>query len=831
MNKHSSGLAYLLTTMSPFKLNDSMKALTLLLLNLLSVVCLAQSPLKGTVVDNEQKPIPFANVYFRNTTTGTTTNLRGAFELDNVENHNAIIISCIGFEKKQIPVSAFSGNKPLTITLQAQSVQLRTVEIKHDEDPAYAIVRNAIKQRKKYRDQVKEYMAEVYMKSGFYVDEFPKYLQKMAGEDALPDSSEMGLVFFSESVNRFAFAKPDQIKEQMIASKTSGTMGAAPEFSWNRARHSLLSFYDNNIDLGVSDRGFVSPIAANAMLFYDYKLEGFFQENGFMINKIRIIPKRKGDPVFSGFIYIVEDLWNIHSTNLRVSSDAPLEFMDSLNVSQSMIHLKDSLFMPLSVQYLMYYNFMGIKARYRALANYSEYNVEPGFPDDYFSREWFEVTPEVKKKQGAYWENNRPTVLTEEELQNYHKGDSIKRVTSSPEYRDSVDRAVNKLSWQSLLLGYSHQNWRDSTSWSVPGLLYGWQWTTLDGLAADIRPQWRKEHRTGRELIQLNTRFSSKQDHHFDAYLIWQRQFNRFTNDRLTISGGTTTRQINASEPISIPLITYYTLAERRNFDKYMRELFLNASFSRELIPGLNIAQGIKVARRQNLDNRSDYSFKKYRDERTFTPNLQAYANSRDMLYLYGSAEILHKVRYERYPDSRQMVYNKYPRLTLSYRYGKGLDSDASFLRLQGKLTGHADLNLLGRITFQGTGGFFPVKNKMDFADMKHFTGNQTALLHGNNSAFEQLAYYKRSTNDAYFYTGITHHFQGFIMNKLPLIRKLQWQTVAGGKMLLSENGQPYYETFIGIKNILRTLRVDLVLPYENGRWRRPAIQLGIDFL
>ena len=79
----------------------------------------------------------------------------------------------------------------------------------------------------------------------------------------------------------------------------------------------LIDFYKNNIQIDIlSERGLVSPIANDAMFFYKYHLAGSFVENGKIIDKIEVIPKRQFDPVFRGYIYIQEDTWRIHSTDM-----------------------------------------------------------------------------------------------------------------------------------------------------------------------------------------------------------------------------------------------------------------------------------------------------------------------------------------------------------------------------------------------------------------------------------------------------------------------------------------------------------------------------------
>jgi len=75
-------------------------------------------------------------------------------------------------------------------------------------------------------------------------------------------------------VSKLSYRYPDEVREEMISSKVSGRNKS---FSFNRAAGLLFNFYENLIDLGdIGQRGFVSPVAANALFYYHYRYEGEF---------------------------------------------------------------------------------------------------------------------------------------------------------------------------------------------------------------------------------------------------------------------------------------------------------------------------------------------------------------------------------------------------------------------------------------------------------------------------------------------------------------------------------------------------------------------------
>ncbi|MCU0449139.1 MAG: carboxypeptidase-like regulatory domain-containing protein [Bernardetiaceae bacterium] len=106
---------------------------------LLTGVAQAQTPeeafgrLSGLVVDaDNQKPLPFANVFVSNSLLGTSTNERGFFQLKQVPvGAHEIVISFIGYEPVRLGIKVAPGdNPPLALALKTQSTQLDEVAVR-----------------------------------------------------------------------------------------------------------------------------------------------------------------------------------------------------------------------------------------------------------------------------------------------------------------------------------------------------------------------------------------------------------------------------------------------------------------------------------------------------------------------------------------------------------------------------------------------------------------------------------------------------------------------------------------------------------------------------
>ena len=173
----------------------------------------------GKITDEKKQPLSFASVYADGSTLGTTANAEGNYKLELKPGKYILVFRYVGYKtlKKNIEVS--SENISLDVVMEQQQYQLKEVTISSDaEDPAYAIIRKAIKKRKHYLTEVDEYTADVYMKGMQKVTSYPK---KFFGKDidlAPYMDTATGIIYLSESVSRFAFRQPDKHKEEIISS-------------------------------------------------------------------------------------------------------------------------------------------------------------------------------------------------------------------------------------------------------------------------------------------------------------------------------------------------------------------------------------------------------------------------------------------------------------------------------------------------------------------------------------------------------------------------------------------------------------------------------------
>lgn len=86
--------------------------------------------LSGAVIDADNQPVELALVRIAGTTTGTTTNLEGKYELKiNSADSVLVVFSCLGYKNEEHLLKNPKGNVKLNVQLQKKSIDLNEVVV------------------------------------------------------------------------------------------------------------------------------------------------------------------------------------------------------------------------------------------------------------------------------------------------------------------------------------------------------------------------------------------------------------------------------------------------------------------------------------------------------------------------------------------------------------------------------------------------------------------------------------------------------------------------------------------------------------------------------
>ncbi|WP_293304901.1 DUF5686 and carboxypeptidase regulatory-like domain-containing protein [Pedobacter sp. UBA5917] len=790
----------------------------------------------GIVKDTNGQPVPFASVYLKNTTTGTSANVDGKYSVKLKNGEHTLSFRAVGY-KQQEHIVNLTADISLNVTLSSENYTLEGVNIRGNaEDPAYAIIRKAIKQRKTHLNEVKAFSCDVYIKGVQRLRGAPK---KFFGQDIQKvlelDTNRKGIIYLSESQSKFNFRRPNDVHEEMISSKVAGRNNA---FSFNKASDLIINFYDNYLlENKLSARGFISPIADNALFYYKYKLLGESKENGETIHKIEVIPRRENDPVFRGIIYIIDDSWRIYNTDVYLTKNAGINFIDTLNISQQFTKVNE-VYMPTSINFQFAGNVLGFKIAGYFVGIYSNYNLDPKFPKNFFSGEILKVTEMVNKKDSVYWKNNRPIPLTEDEKINYVKKDSVAKLKESKKYLDSLEKDNNKFGIVKLLLhGYSINDRYDKEYWSFDPVLKSIFYNTVEGFAIKYGVTYRKvfENRKSYSIRpELRYGFANQK---LTGSLSGSYYYNPLKRASVSASFGNGIFDLNNLGSMTQLGNTINSLFYEKNFAKFYEKSFININTTRELASGLQGSVAVDYSRNKTLTNNSTFKIIDAKD-REFTsnnpfnpteetplfPTYNSFSATASLTYTFGQ-------KYITRPDGKFYTESKFPKMTILYKKGfNGVlnsDVDYDFVKLEVSQD-RIGLGLWGYTSFLAGVGKFLNNKSMYYPDFKHFAGNISTIFPPNLRKFQYLDFYQFSTNQQYFEAHLEHNFAGFFMNKIPLLRKAKLEEFIGGGYLSSPEKRNYKEFYFGIQRLV--LRASYGFAYDGGRKLTQGFRISYGF-
>jgi len=494
--------------------------------------------IKGNVKTANGEPLAFASVYIRNLGDGVPTNEEGNYEYKLPKGVYDVLVQYLGYKSQLETITVSEGWITKDFVLDPQEYTLAEVEVRAGaEDPALTIMRKAIAKAKYHRLQIQKYSMTVYLKGTGKLTDAPFFLRKTIEKEGL----KLNEAYTSESVSRITFTQPNKVEEKVISIRTNGD-----NQSTSPAPYIQTTFYQEKIN------GIISPLSRSAFQYYKFQYEGSFFDQNVLVSKIKVTPRSRGEQVFEGFIYIIEDLWAIHSLNLQTSM---LGFQ--IQAKQQYAPVADNVWMPLTHTYDFGGKVFGFEGNFKYLASTREYEIElnpdlevvPEIIDekvqevpedavafnksvsaleqlakeepktrkeyrkllneyekeslkeleepDVVQESYYEVDSMAKKYNQAYWDSIRPVPLTDSEIEGYQRDDSLATVEVAK--MSEVDSVAQKAKRK-----YKPLDFMNGASYSMgKGVSIGFKqnWTktsfnTVEGFKVGVGLFYRKQSST-----------------------------------------------------------------------------------------------------------------------------------------------------------------------------------------------------------------------------------------------------------------------------------------------------------------------------------------------
>lgn len=768
----------------------------------------------GKVYDaTTREPLPFVNLVLKNTTTGTTTDIDGAYKIETYTASDSIQASYVGYDLASKPI-IHNKTQVIDIFLQSESKNLGEVVIRPGENPAWKIMRKMV-EHKPDNDPVKleSYQFEAYNKLEFDLNNIPKKYEKKKILKPVNfifnyvDSTDVKEkpylpAFISESVSDIYYKSNPAVKKEIIkATKFSGFQN--PSIShFTGDMYQDIDIYKNSSLLFGQE--FNSPLSNNWNVFYKYYLIDSTYINGHRCYQIEFKPKHSAEFAFYGNMWITDTNFALLRIEMTVTKDANLNYIQDFSIVQEYAYIDNKYWMlsknKLVVEFGLSTKGMGLYGRKTTL--YDNFIINQPKEDNGFYNPMKKVIvlDSANRRSLDYWDSIRQEPLSKNERNIYTMVDTFQ---SLPVYHHALNTitllATGYKTFGDFEIGpitdfYSHNEvegdrfrlgGRTSNNFS--------KWYELSGYVAYGLKDQKTKYDIGYKAFITKDPWQQIDVLYNEDVKILGRSDRLFNQDNILTS--LLSRQ---------PMTNLTEIKETRL--TYDRDIFaglnFNFSFSNKVfIPTSGISYMVYTTP-GDLDSKNII----------YDPELQI------------NMDLSFNQKYITYSVTRRSLGTKYPVLLIHYTKGlQGIfNGDYKYQKLVAGIRYILHINPLGRTNLNVESG--KIWGNVPYLEMFLPPGNETYVY--DRVSYNLMNYYE-FTSDQYLAITAEHHFEGLLLNKIPLMRKLKWREVATYKwlagsvnpaneqtMLFPSNlytltGRPYSETGVGIENIFDVIRID----------------------
>jgi hypothetical protein len=830
----------------------------LLIIIIFQTVCLYSQTIKGVVTDETGTPVPGATIFIKNSYVGVMTDKNGSYQISLKPGKQTLIFKMMGYNtiEKEIIIDD-PGQFKFDTALSVSAKLLNEAVVTSDtRDLGKSIMQNVRDKRKDYLDSVQNYQCKMYRRISLENLE-PKHIkdsleknqadsieskinkqeirktkrqQKKAARKQRKDTTKnkvqdtymvQYVSDLDETISTLYYDKPARYKESVIAENTYDikwpnqfflTVGADmsegiqiedmgyqpsnPYVLINDPGSADFNFYKPTITQpSVCIKPLLSPLAPGSSLSYVYDYEGVFYVEGKKYYKIKVRPLFPADALYSGFITVRDSTWELHSVDLNINPDVLL-YCKNFRIEQTYQNISG---ISLPEKSTFTYVIKEGKRNITGITDvkYSDFILNDTIPAKTFSTEVKEYQDQSLEKDSAWWDENRTYALSSNEIKFIRETDSLSAYYNSDEYIFKTDSSVNRIDiWNILYEGISHVNRRNQTMYFINPLIAQINPLGIGGYRHSLGGYFFKRFKNDYLLESeglLNYGFANKDMRgrggigltYFPKKFV--RTFIRF---------GDYYDQVNSNASIS-SMFSRSNYARTQTFSIAQRMEIINGLFA-ELT--YTYSDQTPIAGLQQ-DQWSDNLFGTINDPLVFTEYIKSEFQL-EMKYLLFQKFVMKNQR-------KILLGSNWPELSFTWRKGIPgmLKSEVNFDYFELGMHHELKLSRWGRLNWSLKSGVFANKKNLRILEYKYFRGSD-AIFFSSPSRTLQLLGPTLSSSSAFLQFNAIHHFEGAIMDKIPLMSRLKLGLAVGGGMLfMQENSFRHAEIFGGIERVFRIRR------------------------
>ena len=783
---------------------------------MLSIHLAAQvTRVRGVISDKKTtEPLAFVNLMYNGTSIGTHSDINGNFDLSVHKSIDTLLISYLGYMPQKIKIQPNKTND-LRIQLESAETMLKVVEIKPGENPAHRIMREVVRNKEKNNPAaVQSYQYRVYNKIQFDMNNYGDKLSKRKVLKPVDfvfnyaDTTEDGKVYLPVAISEntsdvYYTSNPQRKQEVILGTQISGLKNASVS-QFLGDMYQTINIYDNF--LLIFNRSFVSPVTDNFLRYYKYYLIDSVYIDQHRCYKLLFLPKRKQDLTFTGDIYIDDKTWGVKQVNIRFNEQANVNYIKSFHVSQDYQHIEGKTWMLKKEQSMGDFSPFekgdGVGFFGRKTTLYERFKINPDLPDSLFrAGDNITIAKGADELSLAAWDSLRLDTLNQNEKGIYAMVDSVIDLPLLVNTRYVVQMlATGYLRWDEFQMGqyYTFCSWN-----SIEGVRFKFGGITDNSFSK------RLELRGWLAYGLADQRFKVKGG------------FRWFVNDDKThrnlwsVNYKSDLEQLSLSAN-SLQLDNIMTSMFRRSALQYVTNVEeLKTTYEYEHFPGF---MHRITALNRKLTPLGDFTF--IRDYNDASVSIGNATTTEISLY----TRFAWKEKYISGEFDRISAGSKAPVLQLDLTAGipNIMGSEFSYYKVRLRIGDRIRFNPFGYTDYQLDLGKTWGNVPFPFLDVHQ--GSQTYAL--DQLAFNMMNIFEFAS-DRYASLFIDHHFEGYFLNKIPLLRKLKWREVFTLKSIIGDMSssnlalmkypgnldpriyRPYLESGVAVENILKVIRID----------------------
>ncbi|MDG1440351.1 MAG: DUF5686 family protein [Flavobacteriales bacterium] len=776
--------------------------------------------ISGVISDSNGEPLPFASIYIKNSTYGVSSNAFGEYFIELEDGQYTIVYSYIGFQNFEKTIKLKDHSQKIDIQLLAKDQNLIEYEVvSNTRNKALEIINEVKKNKKKFIHRSNSSIE--YLKNTIEKRQY-KLKRKDTIEIWQLDTSEQinfknDVLKFIESYGRlyrinqnnnfrdykayhdFADTKEEQDFILIQSFEDFGEYNITPKYEVNDDYEILnnlseieFNLFLNNINVSISNKPIISPLAPGSRTYYKYDYLGFIPtEDSNKIFKIKITPRFNNEPLLKGILFVKDSSFNIESFELKLSGPIQSEFkIENFHVIQNYQQLgNQNLLKRKIIDYSIKEDIHKILGN--TVAIYDDFKFKEKVPE-YFKKNQIKYFADSSfSKNNKQWTEFRPLDLKENEIEYVRYTDSLRQYYQSEEYALKQDSGYNEITWAKVLWegigrknrykGYSFYIWPVISQFNILGV-GGYRHNLGFNYNQNISDQYKISTQNRIDYGVANKDFKGSTNISIIS--------NKKKYKQLTLAIGDEYKVINRFPSI-------ITAFSRSN---YVRSQQLESAYRTEILNGLYSEWKISYCFQtpiDNLDLSTDW----------FSPLDSAASLAPVRFNPYTKLESRIQItwlpfqKYYYKKNKKIVLGTKFPTVNIIYRKGvpKLFQSEVNFDYLEVGVNDEFSVPHLGKSKWNMQLGSFLNKENLRVIEWKYFRGSDRGFF-SNPLTSLQLLGPTLLTQNSFFRANYVHSFDGNILNKIPIINRLGLQLSGGAaSLIIPDVDYQHLEVFLGI--------------------------------